>query len=35
LMGVESHAMLLAAETEDGLTVLSFDKDAKVGVRIR
>jgi methionyl-tRNA synthetase len=35
LMGVESHGMLLAAETDDGLTLLSFDKDAKVGVKIR
>ena len=35
LMGVESQGMLLAAETEDGLTLLSFGKDAKVGVRIR
>jgi len=35
LMGVESHGMLLAAEMEDGLTVLSFDKDAKIGVMIR
>ncbi|MEN6321728.1 MAG: methionine--tRNA ligase [Syntrophaceae bacterium] len=35
LMGVESQGMLLAAEMEDGLTVLSFDKDAKIGVMIR
>ena len=35
LMGVESQGMVLAAETEDGLTLLSFGKDAKVGVRIR
>jgi len=35
LMGIESQGMLLAAETEDGLTLLAFDKDPKVGVRIR
>jgi methionyl-tRNA synthetase len=35
LMGVESQGMLLAAETGDGLTLLSFNKDPKVGVSIR
>jgi methionyl-tRNA synthetase len=35
LMGVESQGMLLAAEMENGLTVLSFDKDAKIGVMIQ
>ena len=35
LMGVESQGMILAAETEDGLTLLSFDKDPKIGVSIR
>ena len=35
LMGVESHGMLLAAETEDGLTLLSFNKDPITGAKIR
>jgi len=35
LMGVESHGMLLASETEDGLTLLSFDKDPITGTRIK
>lgn len=35
LMGVESHGMLLAADTGDGLTILSFDGDAKVGAKIK
>jgi methionyl-tRNA synthetase len=35
LMGVESHGMLLAADTETGLTLVSFDRDPKTGARIR
>jgi methionyl-tRNA synthetase len=35
LMGVESQGMLLAAETEDGLTLLSFNKDPITGAKIR
>jgi tRNA-binding EMAP/Myf-like protein len=34
-MGVESQGMLLAAETEDGLTLLSFNKDPITGAKIR
>ena len=35
LMGVESHGMLLAADTDNGLTLLSFDGDAKTGAKIK
>ncbi|MEA1935761.1 MAG: methionine--tRNA ligase [Thermodesulfobacteriota bacterium] len=35
LMEVESHGMLLAADTGNGLTILSFDGDAKVGTKIK
>ena len=35
LMGVESRGMILATDTEDGLTILSFDRDAKAGAKIR
>lgn len=35
LMGVESHGMLLAADTETGLTLLGFDRDPKTGARVR
>ena len=35
LMGIESQGMLLAAETDEGLTLLSFEKDPKTGVRIK
>jgi methionyl-tRNA synthetase len=35
LMGVESHGMLLATDTEAGLTLLSFDRDPKTGAKIR
>ena len=35
LMGVESQGMLLAAETEEGLTLLSFNKDPITGAKIR
>lgn len=35
LMGVEFHGMLLATDTEAGLTLLSFDRDPKTGARVR
>ena len=35
LMGVESHGMLLAADTESGLTLVGFDRDPKTGGRVR
>ncbi len=35
LMGVESNGMLLAAHDEDGLALVTFDKDVKAGVRIK
>lgn len=35
LMGVESRGMLLAANTDDGLTLLSFEGDAKTGTKIK
>ena len=35
LMGVESHGMLLAADTETGLTLLGFDRAPKTGSRVR
>jgi methionyl-tRNA synthetase len=35
LMGVESHGMLLATDTGKGLTVLTFDREAKTGAKIR
>ncbi|MDD5712478.1 MAG: methionine--tRNA ligase [Smithellaceae bacterium] len=35
LMGVESHGMLLATDTEDGLTVLGFDRPPKTGAKVR
>jgi methionyl-tRNA synthetase len=35
LMGVESHGLLLAAATEAGLTLLSFDRDPKTGAKVR
>jgi methionyl-tRNA synthetase len=35
LMGVESHGMLLATDTEKGLTLVTFDDNAKVGAKIR
>ncbi|NQU02814.1 MAG: methionine--tRNA ligase [Syntrophaceae bacterium] len=35
LMGVTSEGMLLATDMEKGLTLLSFDGDAKVGAKIR
>ena len=35
LMGVESYGMLLATDTDKGLTVLTFDREAKTGAKIR
>ena len=35
LMGVESRGMILATDTDLGLTILSFDKDPKTGAKIR
>jgi methionyl-tRNA synthetase len=35
LMGVESRGMLLATDTEDSLTVLSFDRPPKTGAKVR
>jgi methionyl-tRNA synthetase len=35
LMGVESRGMLRAADTGNGLTILSFDKDPLTGAKIR
>ena len=35
LMGVESNGMLLAAHDEDGLALVTFDKEVKAGVRIK
>lgn len=35
LMGVESRGMLLATDTDDGLTLVSFDKTPKTGARVR
>ena len=35
LMGVESRGMILATDTDQGLTILSFDKDAQTGAKIR
>ncbi|MBN2687265.1 MAG: methionine--tRNA ligase [Deltaproteobacteria bacterium] len=35
LMGVESHGMLLATDTDGGLTLLTFDGKATVGAKVR
>lgn len=35
LMGVESRGMLLATDTDKGLTVLAFDREPKTGGKIR
>jgi methionyl-tRNA synthetase len=35
LMGVESYGMLLATDTDKGLTFLTFDREAKTGAKIR
>jgi len=35
MMGIESQAMLLAADTADGLTLLCFDREPVAGTKIR
>ncbi|KUG22210.1 methionyl-trna synthetase [hydrocarbon metagenome] len=35
LMGVESYGMLLATDTDNGLTVLSFDREPQTGAKVR
>jgi methionyl-tRNA synthetase len=35
LMGVESHGMLLATDTEEGLSLVTFDGHATVGAKVR
>ena len=35
LMGVESRGMFLATDTEEGLTLLGFDRPPKTGAKIR
>ena len=35
LMGVESRGMLLATDTADGLTVVSYDRPPKAGAKVR
>ncbi|MDD5169112.1 MAG: methionine--tRNA ligase [Syntrophales bacterium] len=35
LMGVESRGMLLATDTEDGLTLIGFDRTPKTGAKVR
>jgi methionyl-tRNA synthetase len=35
LMGIESHGMILAADSADTLTVLSFDREPETGGRVR
>ncbi|MGZ3597329.1 MAG: methionine--tRNA ligase subunit beta, partial [Syntrophales bacterium] len=35
MMGIESQAMLLAADTEGGLTLLCFDREPVTGAKIR
>ena len=35
LMGVESYGMLLATDADKGLTVLTFDREAKTGGKVR
>ena len=35
LMGVESRGMLLATDTDKGLTILTFDREAQAGAKIR
>ena len=35
LMGVESQGMILAAQTADGVSVLTFDKEVSPGAQIR
>lgn len=35
LMGIESRGMLLATDTDKGLTVLTFEREAQTGAKIR
>jgi len=35
LMGVESQGMVLSADSAEGFTVAIFDKEAKVGSKVR
>jgi methionyl-tRNA synthetase len=35
LMGVESQGMVLAADGADGVILATFDKEAKVGSKVR
>ena len=35
LMGIESRGMLLATDTDNGLTVLTFEREAQTGAKIR
>ncbi len=35
LMGIESSGMLLATDTDKGLSLLTFDREAKAGAKIR
>ena len=35
LMGIESRGMLLATETDNGLTVLTFEREAQTGAKVR
>jgi methionyl-tRNA synthetase len=35
LMGVESQGMLLATDGTDGVILATFDKEAKVGAKVR
>jgi methionyl-tRNA synthetase len=35
LMGVESRGMLLATDTEEGLTLIGFDRPPKTGAKVR
>jgi methionyl-tRNA synthetase len=34
-MGIESHGMILATDTDKGLTILTFDREAQAGAKIR
>ena len=35
LMGIESRGMVLATDTDKGLTILTFDREAQTGAKIR
>jgi methionyl-tRNA synthetase len=35
LMGIESHGMILATDSADTLSVLSFDREPETGGRVR